>query len=177
MFRRFFSYYRPYMGLFFLDFTCAIILGILELIFPLAVNLFVDQLLPSQNWSLITAVCVGLLIAYLINSVLQFVVTYWGHKLGINIETDLRNELFNHIQKLSFRYFDNHNTGNLTARLTNDLMDIGEVAHHGPEDVFVAIMTLFGAFGMMLWIDWELGLLTFWLSPSCWCSLSGLIKR
>lgn len=165
MLRRFFSYYRPYKGLFFLDFTCAILLGILELIFPLAVNMFVDRLLPSQNWSLIIIVCIALLIAYLINSLLQFVVTYWGHKLGINIETDLRKELFQHIQKLSFRYFDNQKTGNLTARLTNDLMDIGEVAHHGPEDVFVAIMTLVGAFGMMLWIDWELGLLTFSVVP------------
>lgn len=165
MIRRFFSYYRPYKGLFFLDFTCAIILGILELIFPLAVNLFVDKLLPSKNWSLITIVCAVLLGAYLLYSILQFVVTYWGHKLGINIETDLRKELFDHIQKLSFRYFDNHKTGNLTARLTNDLMDIGEVAHHGPEDIFVAIMTLFGAFGMMLWIHWELGLLTFSIVP------------
>lgn len=165
MLRRFFSYYRPYKGLFLLDFSCAIILGILELIFPIAVNQFVDKLLPSQNWSLIISVSLALFVAYLLNSSLHFVVTYWGHKLGINIETDLRKELFDHMQKLSFRYYDNHKTGNLTARLTNDLMDIGEVAHHGPEDVFVAIMTLLGTFGIMLWIDWELGLLTFTVVP------------
>ena len=165
MLRRFFTYYRPYKGLFLLDFTCAIILGVLELIFPLAVNLFVDRLLPTQNWSLIIMVSIGLLCAYLFNSLLQFIVTYWGHKLGVNIETDLRNELFQHLQKLSFRYFDQHKTGHLTARLTNDLMDIGEMAHHGPEDIFVAIMTLCGTFGMMLWIDWELGLLTFSIVP------------
>lgn len=165
MIRRFFAYYRPYKGLFFLDFTCAIILGILELIFPLAVNIFVDRLLPSHNWSLIAMVSVGLLLAYILNSILLFVVTYWGHKLGINIETDLRKQLFDHLQKFSFRYFDNQKTGSLTARLTNDLMDIGEMAHHGPEDIFVAVMTLLGTFGVMLWINWELGLLTFSVVP------------
>lgn len=165
MIRRFFSYYRPYKGLFLLDFSCAILIGILELLFPITVNQFVDKLLPSQNWPFIMVVGVALLVLYTFNSFLQFVVTYWGHKLGINIETDMRKRLFEHIQKLSFPYFDNNKTGHLTSRLSNDLMDIGEVAHHGPEDIFVAVMTILGAFGVMCWIDWELALLSFLVVP------------
>ena len=161
MIRQFFAYYRPYMGLFYLDFTCAVIVGLLELGFPLAVNQFIDQLMPSKNWPMILLAAVGLLAIYALNTTLQYVVTYWGHMLGINIETDMRRKLFDHIQKLSFRFFDNNKTGHLIARVTSDLHMIGEVAHHGPEDVFIAIMTLIGAFGLMGWINWELTRLTF----------------
>lgn len=163
--RRFFSYYRPYKGLFILDFSCAIIAGLLELVFPLAVNQFVDKLLPGQNWSLIIGACFALLGIYVLNTALNFVVTYWGHMLGINIETDMRKKLFDHIQKLSFRFFDNNKTGHLMSRMSNDLMEIGEIAHHGPEDLFIAIMTLCGAFGVMLYINWQLALLTFLVIP------------
>ncbi|MDF9410494.1 ABC transporter ATP-binding protein [Brevibacillus laterosporus] len=165
MLRRFFSYYRPYKGLFILDFSCAIIAGLLELVFPLAVNQFVDKLLPGQNWSLIIGACFALLGIYVLNTALNFVVTYWGHMLGINIETDMRKKLFDHIQKLSFRFFDNNKTGHLMSRMSNDLMEIGEIAHHGPEDLFIAIMTLCGAFGVMLYINWQLALLTFLVIP------------
>ncbi len=165
MIRQFFAYYQPYRGLFFLDFGCAFIVGLLELGFPLAVNQFVDKLLPSKNWPVIILASAALLGIYALNTVLQYIVTYWGHMLGINIETDMRRKLFGHIQKLSFRFFDNNKTGHLIARITNDLQDIGEVAHHGPEDVFIAIMTLIGAFLLMGTLNWELTLLTFLVIP------------
>ena len=165
MIRQFFAYYRPYKGLFYLDFGCAVIVGVLELGFPLAVNQFVDNLLPSENWPLIILATAILLAIYALNTGLQYVVTYWGHMLGINIETDMRTKLFDHIQKLSFRYFDNNKTGHLIARITTDLQDIGELAHHGPEDLFIAIMTLIGAFALMAMIHWELALLTFIIVP------------
>ncbi|MEY9093675.1 ABC transporter ATP-binding protein [Paenibacillus sp. RC84] len=165
MLKRFFAYYRPYRGLFILDFGCAVIAGLLELGFPLAVNLFLDKLLPSGDWSLITWACIALLAIYLLNMVLNYVVTYWGHMLGVNIETDMRKKLFDHIQKLSFRFFDNNKTGHLMTRITNDLNEIGEIAHHGPEDVFIAIMTLIGAFLLMLSIHAKLALLTFIVIP------------
>lgn len=165
MIRQFFAYYRPYRGLFFLDFGCAVVVGLLELGFPLAVNQFVDKLLPGKDWPLIIFAAVALLAIYALNTVLQFVVTYWGHMLGINIETDMRRKLFDHIQKLSFRFFDNNKTGHLIARITNDLNEIGEVAHHGPEDVFIAIMTLIGAFVLMAMLHWELTVLTFLVIP------------
>ncbi|MEM7117608.1 MAG: ABC transporter ATP-binding protein [Chloroflexota bacterium] len=166
MIRQFFAYYRPYKGLFYLDFGSAVIVGILELGFPLAINQFVDNLLPSKNWPLIILATVILLGIYALNTGLQYIVTYWGHMLGINIETDMRTQLFDHIQKLSFSYFDNNKTGHLIARITTDLQDIGEMAHHGPEDLFIAIMTLLGAFSLMATIHLELALLTFVVVPA-----------
>lgn len=165
MLRKFFAYYRPHLGLFYLDFGCAVIVGLLELGFPLAVNRFVDDLLPTQNWRWIILATLALLAIYALNTSLQYIVTYWGHMLGINIETEMRRRLFDHIQKLSFRFFDNNKTGHLIARITNDLQDIGELAHHGPEDVFIAIMTLIGAFVLMALIHLQLTLLTFLVIP------------
>lgn len=148
-----------------MDFTCAVIAGLLELAFPLAVSKFIDDLLPSQDWPLILIACIVLLSIYALNTALQYIVTYWGHMLGINIETDMREKMFSHIQKLSFRFFDNNKTGHLMGRITNDLNDVGEVAHHGPEDVFIAVMTLLGSFSLMAYINLELALLTFIIVP------------
>lgn len=148
-----------------MDFSCAVFAGLLELAFPVAVNKFIDDLLPGQDWPLILIACVALLAIYALNTVMQYIVTYWGHMLGINIETDMRKKMFNHIQKLSFRFFDNNKTGHLIGRITNDLNDIGEVAHHGPEDVFIAIMTLVGAFILMADINLKLAIITFIIVP------------
>jgi ATP-binding cassette subfamily B protein len=180
MLRQFAKYYQPHKGLFFLDFGCAVIVGVLELGFPLAVNQFVDQLLPSRDWPLILLACAALLAIYALNTTLQYIVTYWGHMLGINIETEMRRKLFDHIQKLSFRFFDNTKTGHLIARITTDLQDIGEIAHHGPEDVFVAVMTLIGSFVLMLGINWQLAVISFLVIPfMAWLSLyfSGKMTR
>ncbi|WP_427137277.1 ABC transporter ATP-binding protein [Psychrobacillus psychrodurans] len=169
MLKRFFSYYQPYKSLFILDFSCAIIAAVLELAFPLAVNRVVDDLLPSSNWNWILWGCISLFGIYIISAVLHYVVTFWGHKLGINIETDMRKELFTHVQRLSFGFFDNNKTGHLVSRMTNDLMDIGEIAHHGPEDLFIAIMTLTGAFALMFSINSQLAVLTFVIVPLIIC--------
>ncbi len=123
-------------------------------------KLFVDQLLPSQEWTLILLSSVGLLVVYLLNTGLMATVTYWGHMLGINIETDMRRLAFDHLQKLSFSFFDNQKTGHLVGRLTKDLEEIGEVAHHGPEDLFIAIMTFIGALLLMMTVHWQLALIT-----------------
>ena len=166
MLRRFFAYYRPYRGLFLLDFGCAIVSGLLELGFPMAVRGFVDHLLPGRDWGLIVLASAGLLAVYVLNAGLLGVVTYWGHMLGINIETEMRRRAFDHLQKLSFRYFDNQKTGHLVARLTKDLEEVGEVAHHGPEDLFVAIMTFIGAFTLMFLVNPVLALVTALVVPA-----------
>jgi ATP-binding cassette, subfamily B, bacterial len=160
MLKRFFAYYRPHRGLFLLDFSCAVLSGLLELAFPLAVKAYVDRLLPSQNWGLILGAAAGLLAVYLLNTGLQYVVNYWGHVLGIAIETEMRRKIFDHLQKLSFRFFDNQKTGRLVARITKDLEDVGEVAHHGPEDAFIAIMTFLGSFALMFTLNPRLALIT-----------------
>src|SRR5699024_4896975 len=139
MIKRFFSYYKPHKRLFIVDFTSAVIVALLELAFPIAVQWFIDDLLPGNNWDMIVTVSVLLLFVYLLSTALQYVVTYFGHKLGVNIETDMRQDLFHHVQKQSFRFFDNTKTGHIMSRITNDLFDIGELAHHGPEDFFIAI--------------------------------------
>ncbi|WP_105384035.1 ABC transporter ATP-binding protein [Neorhizobium alkalisoli] len=165
MVRRFFSYYRPYRGLFILDFGCAILSGLLELGFPMAVKLFVDRLLLSQEWLLILLASAALLVVYAVNTGLMAVITYWGHMLGINIETDMRRAAFNHLQKLSFSYFDNQKTGHIVGRLTKDLEEIGEVAHHGPEDLFIALMTFAGALVLMFSVNGQLAVMTAIIVP------------
>ncbi|QDQ01255.1 ABC transporter ATP-binding protein [Lysinibacillus fusiformis] len=163
--QRFFSYYRPYKGLFILDFSCAIVAALIELAFPLVLNKVIDDILPDGELKWIVMASLLLFLLYIFNSILDFIVSYWGHMLGINIETDMRKESFSHVQKLSFRYFDNNKTGHLVSRLTNDLMDIGELAHHGPEDMFIAAMTIIGAFSVMFYIDPTFTLLIFILVP------------
>ena len=148
-----------------LDFSSAVFVGLLELLFPLIVSGFIDNLLPTGNFKLIFIATLGLLAVYILNTFLQYIVTYYGHLLGTNIERDIRNDLYSHIQYLSYRYFDNTKTGKLLTRLTNDLMNIGEMAHHGPEDLFIAIMTLLGAFGIMFWINPELAVISFVIVP------------
>ncbi|BCE04507.1 ABC transporter ATP-binding protein [Bacillus paralicheniformis] len=165
MIRRFFSYYKPHKRLFFIDFSSAIIVAVLELAFPLVVQWFIDTLIPGGDWLEIVWVSIGLLLIYLLSTGLQYIVNYLGHKLGINIETDMRQELFQHVQRQSFRYFDNTKTGHIISRITNDLFDIGELAHHGPEDLFIAVMTFFGAFWIMLTINVKLALVAVLFVP------------
>lgn len=165
MIRKFFSYYKPHRRLFIIDFTSAVIVAILELAFPVAVQYFVDELIPSGNWNVIITASILLFFVYLLSTFLTYVVTYFGHKLGVNIETDMRRELFNHVQKQSFRFFDETKTGHLMSRITNDLFEIGELAHHGPEDFFIAIMTFVGAFWLMFNINIKLSLVILFIIP------------
>ncbi|AQS54615.1 ABC transporter ATP-binding protein [Novibacillus thermophilus] len=165
MIRRFFSYYQPHRRLFMIDFMSAVIVAVLELAFPVAVQWFIDRLLPGGNWPMIVTVSVLLLFVYALSTFLQYVVVFLGHKLGINIETDMRQELFYHVQKQSFRFFDNTKTGNIMSRISNDLFDIGELAHHGPEDFFIAVMTFVGTFCIMFTINVKLALVTFLVVP------------
>lgn len=177
MLKRFFRYYRPYRSLFILDFTCAVFAGLLELAFPVAVNQVIDKIMPQNNFRLILLACLGLFLFYVINTVLQYVVVFYGHKLGVNIETDMRQELFRHLQTQSFEYYDNQKTGKLISRLTTDLFEISEVAHHGPEDVFITIMTLVGSFLLMLNMHVQLAVATFALIPLITIALVFSIRK
>lgn len=165
MLKRFFSYYRPYRGLFILDFTCAVFAGLLELAFPVAVNQVIDKIMPQKEFRIILLACLALFLFYVLNTILQYIVVFFGHKLGVNIETDMRRELFAHLQTQPYEYYDNQKTGKLISRLTTDLFEISEVAHHGPEDIFITIMTLVGAFLLMLNTHAKLALATFAVLP------------
>lgn len=173
----FFAYYRPYKKLFSLDFGCAVVAAILELAFPLVVNKVIDQIMPQKDWKLIVLVCIGLLLMYVFNTFLQYVVVYFGHMLGVNIETDMRRELYHHLQSQPFEYYDNQKTGKLMSRLTTDLFEISEVAHHGPEDVFITIMTLVGAFILMMRINVVIACATIVLIPFITVALAVFNKK
>lgn len=177
MLKRFFSYYRPYKALFILDFTCAIIAAILELAFPVAVNRVIDSILPSGDWNLVVLASLGLLGLYVINTVMNYIVVYFGHKFGISVETDMRQDLFTHMQKQSFSYYDNNKTGQLMTRLTNDLFEISEVAHHGPEDIFITLITVLGAFMLMLQVHVPLAIATVILVPFIMLAVGFFNKR
>jgi len=166
MLKQFLAFYRPHRRLLVLDFGCAAISGMLELGFPMAVRAFIDRLLPQQDLQVITLAVLGLLLVYLVNGGLMAVVTYWGHVLGIHIETELRRRAFDHLQKLSLRFFDNQKTGHLVGRLTKDLEEIGEVAHHGPEDMLIALLTFAGAFTLMVMVNWQLALIAALIVPA-----------
>ncbi|EHC5260410.1 ABC transporter ATP-binding protein [Listeria monocytogenes serotype 1/2a] len=148
-----------------MDFGCAVLAAILELAFPVAVNHVIDTLLPGKDFGLIITAALVLLFFYILNTFMQYIVTYFGHMLGLNIETDMRRDLFSHLQKQPFGFYDNQKTGKLMSRMTTDLFEIGEVAHHGPEDIFISIMSLFGAFFLMLNINVKLAISTFILVP------------
>ena len=165
MLKQFFSYYKPYKRLFLIDFMCAIISAVLELIFPIAVNRVIDEVLPDGNLKMIIMFSVLLFTMYLFNMWMNYIVVALGHEFGINVETDMRRDLFDHYQKQSYTYFDNVKTGELLSRVTTDLFDISEVAHHGPEDVFITIMTLLGAFLLMLNVHVPLAVITVFLLP------------
>ena len=177
MLKEFFSYYKPYKKLFSIDFGCAILSGVLELLFPVAVNKVIDTVLPTGNFKTIILVCSLLFALYLFSMTLNYIVVYLGHTLGINIETDMRRKLFAHLQKHSFEYYDEKKTGELMSRLTTDLFDISEVAHHGPEDVFITVMSICGAFVLMWNVHEQLAIGTIILIPILAIGLSIFNKK
>ena len=177
MLKEFFSYYKPYKKLFSIDFGCAILSGVLELLFPVAVNKVIDTVLPTGNFKTIILVCSLLFALYLFSTTLNYIVVYLGHTLGINIETDMRRKLFAHLQKHSFEYYDEKKTGELMSRLTTDLFDISEVAHHGPEDVFITVMSICGAFVLMWNVHEQLAIGTIILIPILAIGLSIFNKK
>ena len=166
MIRQFLHFYRPHRRLLALDFGCAALSGVLELLFPMAVRAVIDQLLPQQDLYVITVAVAGLFAVYLLNSGLMAIVTYFGHVLGIAIETELRRRAFDHLQKLSLSFYDNQKTGHLVGRVTKDLEEIGEVAHHGPEDLLIAVLTFAGAFALMSLVNPSLALIAATIVPA-----------
>lgn len=165
MLKKFFSYYKPYKKLFLIDFGAAVIAGILELIFPIAVNRVIDQVLPNGNLKTVLMVSVILFALYMLSMTLNYIVITLGHRLGINIETDMRRELYAHYQKQSYKYFDQKETGEMMSRITSELFEVSELAHHGPEDVFITIMTLVASFILMYNTHAELAILTVTFIP------------
>ena len=161
--KRFLSYYKPHLPLFILDMACAFLVAAIDLAFPMLTQYILHTLLPKMqiNPALLRAflwLLGGALLAYVIRAGLMFIINYWGHLLGIRMEADIRRDIFSHIQTLQFSFYDKIRTGKLLSRVTNDLFDITELAHHGPEDVLISLTTIIGAFICMFALEWRIAL-------------------
>jgi ATP-binding cassette subfamily B protein len=165
VFRIFLSYFRPHRGLFFLDMGCALAISLIDLAFPYVSRWCLYTLLPAGAYRTFFAVMAAVLAAFGVRALLNYVICYWGHTFGILVEADIRRDLFRHMQELSFGYFDQNRTGQLMSRLTADLFDITELAHHGPEDLFISAVTIVGALGVMFSIQWRLALVIALILP------------
>ena len=163
--RIFLAYFRPHRGLFLLDMTCAFFISLVDLAFPLISRTAMYHWLPDKRYSVFFTVMAIVLIAFVIRSILFFVVCYWGHTFGIRVEADIRRDLFAHMQELGFDFYDKNRTGQLMSRLTTDLFELTELAHHGPEDLFISIVTIVGALAVMFTIQWRMALVVSVILP------------
>lgn len=153
------------MRLFALDMVCALTISLVDLMFPYVSRLCLYELIPGNMYSAFFAVVAVVISAYILRSFLQYVVTYWGHGFGVLVEADIREDLFTHLQTLPVSFFDKNRTGHLMSQLTAELFDITELAHHGPEDVFISSVTLIGAIAILFTIQWRLALVMLILIP------------
>ncbi|WP_434309026.1 ABC transporter ATP-binding protein [Hominifimenecus sp. rT4P-3] len=165
MFRRFASYYRPHWKLFAFDMTCAFLAAVGDLFYPLIAKNMINDYVPNQNLRLLLIWASVLLGIYVLKAVLTYMVQYWGHIVGVRIQGDMREKMFRHLQKLPFAFFDENKTGTIMSRMINDLMDISELAHHGPEDLFISAIQLVGAFILLCTINIPLTLIVFAVLP------------
>lgn len=163
--KSFIKYYKPHTKLLIFTLICAILLASLDLIFPKIIQIVIDEIIPKKDLITFYRISIGLIFMYLLRFVVSYCQLYYGNILGIKIETRMRKELFTHIQKLSFSYFDNNKTGIIMSKLVNDLSGISELANHGPIDLFIAIIRLVGAFILMINLNVKLTLVIFSVLP------------
>ena len=161
----FLNYFRPHMGLFLLDMACALVIALIDLAFPYVSRLCMYDLIPENLYTAFFAVMGVMVAAYLLRSILQYVVCYWGHTFGVLVEADIRRDLFSHLQTLSFGFYDKNRTGHLMSRMTAELFDITELAHHGPEDIFISGVTIIGAIAVLFTVQWRLALVLLVIIP------------
>lgn len=165
MLKTFLSYFKPHMKLFVIDILCAIGVAAIDLAFPLVSRYAMRTLLPAKEFRFFFVIMLVTGILYVVRSIFQYVMTYWGHVFGVRVETDLRNDLFSHLETLDFDFYDRNRTGQLMSRLTGDLFSMTELAHHGPEDLIISVLTIAGAIFFMFRIEWKLAVILLVLLP------------
>lgn len=165
MIKRFISYYKPYKKIFFLDMFVAFIAAALDLVFPMMTRNLVNDSIPNKNLRMIVVFGVALLVIYVVKAACAYFMQYYGHVMGVRMQADMRKEMFLRIQRLPNTYFDNNKTGDLMSRMINDLMEISELAHHGPEDLFISLVMLIGSFIILCGINIPLTLIIFAFVP------------
>ena len=163
--RIFLSYFKPHRRLFAMDMLCALLVAAVDLAFPLVSRTAMNELLPQAAYQTFFIVMGVMAAAYLVRAVLYYVICYWGHTFGIRVEADIRRDLFSHMQTLGYEFYDHNRTGQLMSRLTSDLFEITELAHHGPEDLVISVLTIVGALIVMFSIEWRLALVVCIILP------------
>lgn len=159
--RKFITYYAPYKKVFFIDLVCAAFISIVDLIYPQILRTMTNTLFTRDSGTILKAlplIAAGLLIMYIIQSFCKYYVSYQGHMMGANMERDMRQQLFDHYEKLSFSYYSRNNSGQMMSKLVSDLFDIAEFAHHGPENLFISVVKILGSFIFLFLINWRLAL-------------------
>jgi ATP-binding cassette subfamily B protein len=175
--RRFASYYRYEWKLFLLDMVCASLIAIMDLMFPIVTRVFMKELIPNRELRLIVVYIGALTLMYVVRLIFQYIVDYWGHVVGVRMEYRMRKDLFSHLQTMDFQFFDNTRVGYLMSRIVNDLRDVSELAHHGPEDLFIASLMLIGSFWYLMRINLQLTLIVFVFVPFiAWFAMSRRAK-
>ncbi|MCI6692376.1 MULTISPECIES: ABC transporter ATP-binding protein [unclassified Clostridium] len=165
MVKRFISYYKPYKKLFFLDMLVAFIAAACDLVYPMMTRTLVNDSIPNKNIRMLIVFAIMLIIIYLIKAACGYFMQYYGHVMGVHMQGDMRKDMFLHLQKLPNTYFDNNKTGDLMSRMINDLMEVSELAHHGPEDLFISVVMLLGSFVVLCTINIPLTLIIFAFIP------------
>lgn len=165
MLKKFITYYKPYKKLFFMDLLVATISALCDLVYPMITRNVVNRVIPNREFRFLVIFAVVLMVIYLIKMMCAYWMQYWGHLVGVGMQADMRRDVYEHLQKLPVRYFDNNQTGTIMSRIVNDLQDISELAHHGPEDLFISFFMIVGSFIVLLRINVVLTIIVFCILP------------
>lgn len=165
MLKRFISYYKPHRKLFALDMLASLIIAIIGMIYPIVTRLVFKTYVPENNVKMIIICGIVLFVIYFVRMLLKFFVQYYGHIIGVKMQAKMRKDLFEHLEELPYSYYDEHETGKIMSRLTNDLVDVSELAHHGPENFFICGIMVIGSFIYLCTINWILALIIFACVP------------
>ena len=165
MLKRFLSYYKPHKKMMTLDMLAALMISVIGMVYPVVTNKMLNEYIPNKMYSTIVIAGVIVLALYFARMALNYFVQYYGHVIGVHMQSQMRKDLFAHLEKLPFRFFDNNETGKIMTRLTSDLFEVVELAHHGPENVLISSIMIILSFGYLITIDWILTLIIFTCVP------------
>ena len=163
--KRFLVYYKPHKKIFTLDMLASLLVSLIGIVYPIVTRNMLNDLFPTRNYRMVVIFGLALLALYFCKMLLNFFIQYYGHIMGVRMQAQMRSDMFNHLEKLPYSYFDNHETGKIMSRMTNDLMDISELAHHGPENILISSLSIILSFCYLSSIDIYLTLIVFACVP------------
>ncbi len=165
MLRRFLGYYKPHMKIFILDMLASLAVALVGIVYPIVTRTMLNDLIPNKNYRMIVIFGLSLLLLYVVRMLLNYFIQYYGHVMGVRMQAEMRSDMFRHLEKLPYSYYDNHETGKIMSRMTSDLMEISELAHHGPENILISSVSVITAFIYLITINLWLTLIIFFAVP------------